>query len=229
MRVKPAPADGCPVDPADTHAAAPEFSRNAHRLDRAPQRIAYDLWCLQENRRIARQPLASLDGLIHVCQGTEPVAGDPGHRAGNRIVPGLDADGSHRSCAARHRYVFEVPRLRPRTVVARAVPGDRSIAGVQRLHCQGFARYNDKNDRTPTRVIRTQQEVCRHQKSKSSAPKLKTPPRRGFQGISYKITDQRSAKDDNQIQHLNLIIADRLGICKISSEGYLSLLTRGVL
>ena len=69
MRVK-LPRRWLPGRPRRHHAAAPELAET-RTGDREPQRIAYDLWCLQENRRIARQPLASLDGLIHVA-GTNP-------------------------------------------------------------------------------------------------------------------------------------------------------------
>jgi len=67
----------------------------------------------------------------------------------------------------------------------------------------------------PTRVVQTQKEVCRHQKSKSSAPKTENPRQgEGSRGRLAKITDQRSAKDDNQTNYLNLIIADRLGLAR---------------
>lgn len=152
MRVKSAPADGCPVDSADTHAAAPEFSRNAHQLDREPQRIAYDLWCLQENRRIACQPLESLDGLIHTLRARNPWLEASDIERGTALFLAWTLTEVTRSCAARHRYVFEVPRLRPRTGVARApCPAAATSPVSNDCTVRGFARYNDKNDRTPDR------------------------------------------------------------------------------
>ena len=150
MRVKPAPADGCPVDPADTHAAAPECSRNPHRLDREPQRIAYDLWCLQENRRIARQPLASLDGLIHTLRARNPWLEASDIERGTALFLAWTLTEVTRSCAARHRYVFEVPRLRSRTGVGCApCPATDPSPVSNDCTVRGFARYNDQNDRTP--------------------------------------------------------------------------------
>ena len=151
MRVKPASADGCPVDPADTHAAAPEFSRNAHRLDRESQRIAYDLWCLQENRRIARQPLASLDGLIHTLRARNPWLEASDIERGTALFLAWTLTEVTRSCAARHRYFFEVPRFRPRTVVVTRAPRPATDPSPVSNNCtvRGFARYNGKNDRAP--------------------------------------------------------------------------------
>ena len=139
-----------PVDPPDTHASALDSSRN-DRFDRDPQRIAYDLWCLQENRRMAGQTLEPLNELVHALRARNPWLEEADIARGIDVFLTRTVMEVARSFTARHRYFFEVPRLRPRMVAATRGPCSASACPRVSTDCtaMGISGYNGKNDRTP--------------------------------------------------------------------------------
>lgn len=91
---------------------------SAHPLSN-PKHIAYDLWCLQEDRRIAGQPLENLDALVCELRQRQPQLPDAAlHQGVEHFLAWMLAETATR-LAGRQRYSFQVQRgavpARPRT------------------------------------------------------------------------------------------------------------------
>lgn len=75
-----------------------------------PKRIAYDLWCLQEDRRIAGQPLENLDALVRTLREQQPQLPDETlHQGVEHFLTWMLADAAGR-LAGRHRCVLHAYR-----------------------------------------------------------------------------------------------------------------------
>ena len=84
-----------------------------------PKRIAYDLWCIQEDRRIAGQPLENLDALVRALREQQPQLPDAAlHQGVEHFLAWMLAETAAR-LAGRQRYFFQVHRgpvpARPRS------------------------------------------------------------------------------------------------------------------
>ena len=84
-----------------------------------PKRIAYDLWCIQEDRRIAGQPLENLDALVRALREQQPQLPDEAiHRGIEHFLAWMLAETTTR-LAGRQRCFFQVHRglvpARPRS------------------------------------------------------------------------------------------------------------------
>ena len=91
-------------------ASARDSSRITNRFDRDSQRIAYDLWCLQENLRLAGQPLQPLDCLVDTLQKRNPSLKDTILESGIALFLERTFADIQQSSAARHRYFFGISR-----------------------------------------------------------------------------------------------------------------------
>ena len=84
-----------------------------------PKRIAYDLWCIQEDRRMAGQPLENLDALVRALREQQPQLPDAAlHQGVEHFLAWMLAETAAR-LAGRQRYFFQVHRgpvpARPRS------------------------------------------------------------------------------------------------------------------
>ena len=71
-----------------------------------PKRIAYDLWCIQEDRRIAGQPLENLDALVRELRERQPQLPDAAlHQGVEHFLAWMLAETAAR-LAGRQRYFF---------------------------------------------------------------------------------------------------------------------------
>ena len=91
-----------------------------------PKRVAYDLWCIQEDRRMAGRPLQSTEMLVRELREHQPQwPEDAIHRGVAHFLAWMLADHAAH-IAWRQRYLANVHRwaapARPRT--ARRARGD---------------------------------------------------------------------------------------------------------
>ena len=93
-----------------------------------PKHIAYDLWCIQEDRRIAGQPLENLDVLVRTLREQQPQLPDEAlHQGVEHFLTWMLADAAGR-LAGRHRCFLHAYR---RAVPARPQPPRRERAGTR--------------------------------------------------------------------------------------------------
>ena len=93
-----------------------------------PKRIAYDLWCLQEDRRIAGQPLENLDALVRELRERQPQLPDAAlHQGVEHFLAWMLAETAAR-LAGRQRYFFQIHRG---AVPARSRTPHRGREGTQ--------------------------------------------------------------------------------------------------
>jgi hypothetical protein len=93
-----------------------------------PRQVAYDLWCLQEDRLRAGQPLESLDALVRELQARNPrLKAATLERGVAHWLDRMFAENEAR-LARRRRWIFHASRS---SVSARrapaAVPGKASL------------------------------------------------------------------------------------------------------
>ena len=91
-------------------ASARDSSRITNRFDRDPQRIAYDLWCLQENHRLDGKPLQPLGCLVDILQKRNPGLEDTILESGIALFLERTFAEIRQSSAVRHRYFFGISR-----------------------------------------------------------------------------------------------------------------------
>ena len=73
-----------------------------------PKRLAYDLWCIQEDRRIAGQPLENLDVLIRTLRERSPTLNEDVLQQGVEQFLAFMVVDQAQSFARRQRYFFQV-------------------------------------------------------------------------------------------------------------------------
>ena len=76
----------------------------------SPQGIAYALWCLQENRRLAGQPLAPLDELIQSLRTRHPALDAADLQRGLELFLAQTGAEILRSCATHDRLLWMLHR-----------------------------------------------------------------------------------------------------------------------
>ncbi len=109
----------------------------------SPQGIAYALWCLQENRRLAGQPLAPLDELIQSLRTRHPALDAADLQRGLDLFLAQTGAEILRSCATHDRLLWMLHRSgwqTPQGHDRRAAPTPSSVS----MDCTalGVSRYN---------------------------------------------------------------------------------------
>ena len=93
-----------------------------------PKRIAYDLWCIQEDRRMAGQPLENLDALVRALREQQPqLPKETLHQGVEHFLAWMLADATGR-LAGRRRCVLHAYRG---AVPAKLKPPRRGRTGTQ--------------------------------------------------------------------------------------------------
>lgn len=104
----PAPADGGFAAAGSGNAGLLEEPERPLSPWPDPKRLAYDLWCIQEDRRIAGQPLENLDVLVRALRARYPTLNEDLLQQGVEQFLAFMVVDQAQSCARRQRHFWQV-------------------------------------------------------------------------------------------------------------------------
>ncbi len=140
----------------------------------SPQWIAYELWCLQENHRLAGPALASLDTLIHTLRTRHPTLDAADLQRGLDLFLAQTGAEILQSCATHHRLLWLLHRSGWQTLRGH----DRrptSPPPLPSMDCTilGISRYNGQRG-----CVCTPNDSPMHDFNPEGTPIARTPEKR---------------------------------------------------